>query len=561
MRPAHIPQKLTHYHAGQEYGSGPGTPCATLYAMVTQVNDVIRKYGLAALVVGAGLLALALYVLNLWLGNLNQDEGWYLYAALERAAGRLPYRDFFFSQGPLMPRVYGLLSPFWAPFGVAGGRAVTALLGLGGAGLAAWLAARSAPRGRGLACAVTALLLTAGNVYHSYFTTIPKTYALASLLLLAGVAALWQPSGSRAAWCVGLGGLLLAGAACTRLSLGIALPVAGCFLLFHARRWKGAWLGFGVGGLAGLALLLGPVLATDSDAFRFSNFFHASRGTEGLLFAAGSVSRLIRHYLPLAALALAALALRGWAGRAPRHPDTEVPPPGLGLALLIFAAVFVVHLLSPFPYDDYQVPVMPLAALATSIAFWRALPANSDTVIEGRRQRVLVAVLLAWAALGAGTSTLNEEWMIVGKDRFWVVRKSQPDLALLRATGREIAAQVPPEAYLLTQDTYLAVEARRRVPPGFEMGPFSYFPELGDADAQRYHVLNARRLATTLAAGQAPVIALSGYGLALAAPVMTPVPEPQIAAFLEIIGRRYRLVRTIEHFGQAHTPLKIWIRK
>ena len=561
MRPAHIPQKLTHYHAGKEYGSGPGTPCATLYAMVTQVNDVIRKYGLAALVVGAGLLALALYVLNLWLGNLNQDEGWYLYAALERAAGRLPYRDFFFSQGPLMPRVYGLLSPFWAPFGVAGGRAVTALLGLGGAGLAAWLAARSAPRGRGLACAVTALLLTAGNVYHSYFTTIPKTYALASLLLLAGVAALWQPSGSRAAWCVGLGGLLLAGAACTRLSLGIALPVAGCFLLFHARRWKGAWLGFGVGGLAGLALLLGPVLATDSDAFRFSNFFHASRGTEGLLFAAGSVSRLIRHYLPLAALALAALALRGWAGRAPRHPDTEVPPPGLGLALLIFAAVFVVHLLSPFPYDDYQVPVMPLAALATSIAFWRALPANSDTVIEGRRQRVLVAVLLAWAALGAGTSTLNEEWMIVGKDRFWVVRKSQPDLALLRATGREIAAQVPPEAYLLTQDTYLAVEARRRVPPGFEMGPFSYFPELGDADAQRYHVLNARRLATTLAAGQAPVIALSGYGLALAAPVMTPVPEPQIAAFLEIIGRRYRLDRTIEHFGQAHTPLKIWIRQ
>ena len=561
MRPAHIPQKLTHYHAGQEYGSGPGTPCATLYAMVTQVNDVIRKYGLAALVVGAGLLALALYVLNLWLGNLNQDEGWYLYAALERAAGRLPYRDFFFSQGPLMPRVYGLLSPFWAPFGVAGGRAVTALLGLGGAGLAAWLAARSAPRGRGLACAVTALLLTAGNVYHSYFTTIPKTYALASLLLLAGVAALWQPSGSRAAWCVGLGGLLLAGAACTRLSLGIALPVAGCFLLFHARRWKGAWLGFGVGGLAGLALLLGPVLATDSDAFRFSNFFHASRGTEGLLFAAGSVSRLIRHYLPLAALALAALALRGWAGRAPRHPDTEVPPPGLGLALLIFAAVFVVHLLSPFPYDDYQVPVMPLAALATSIAFWRALPANSDTVIEGRRQRVLVAVLLAWAALGAGTSTLNEEWMIVGKDRFWVVRKSQPDLALLRATGREIAAQVPPEAYLLTQDTYLAVEARRRVPPGFEMGPFSYFPELGDADAQRYHVLNARRLATTLAAGQAPVIALSGYGLALAAPVMTPVPEPQIAAFLEIIGRRYRLDRTIEHFGQAHTPLRIWIRQ
>ena len=93
------------------------------------------------------------------------------------------------------------------------------------------------------------------------------------------------------------------------------------------------------------------------------------------------------------------------------------------------------------------------------------------------------------------------------------------------------------------------------------MGPFSYFPGLGDADALRYHVLNERRLSVALAAGQAPVIALSGYGLALAAPVMTPVPEPQIAAFLETIDRHYRLDRTIEHFGQAHTPLRIWIRK
>ena len=104
---------------------------------MTQLADFIRKHGLAALAAGGLLLALALHALNLWLGNLNQDEGWYLYSALEQAAGRLPYRDFFFSQGPLMPRVYGLLAPLWAPMGVAGVRALTALLGLCCAGLAA----------------------------------------------------------------------------------------------------------------------------------------------------------------------------------------------------------------------------------------------------------------------------------------------------------------------------------------------------------------------------------------------------------------------------------------
>jgi hypothetical protein len=193
---------------------------------MTRENGFIPKDGLIVLAVGALLLALVLYAANLWLGNLNQDEGWYLYAALENAAGRLPYRDFFFSQGPLMPRVYGLLAPLWAPAGVAGGRALTALFGLCGALRAGWLAARGAPRGRWLACGITAFLLTGCNVYHSYFTTIPKTYALASLLLLAGLAALWNPDQLRAAWRAALGGLLLAGAACTRLSLGIALPVA-----------------------------------------------------------------------------------------------------------------------------------------------------------------------------------------------------------------------------------------------------------------------------------------------------------------------------------------------
>ena len=48
-----------------------------------------------------------------WWGGLNQDEGWYLYAAQLVHDGKLPYRDFFFTQGPTMPFVYSLLSPLW----------------------------------------------------------------------------------------------------------------------------------------------------------------------------------------------------------------------------------------------------------------------------------------------------------------------------------------------------------------------------------------------------------------------------------------------------------------
>ena len=70
----------------------------------------------------------------LW-GGLNQDEGWYLYAAQLVHDGKLPYRDFFFTQGPTMPFVYSVLSPVWrlaeSPLhGLLGGRVVTLAFGL-----------------------------------------------------------------------------------------------------------------------------------------------------------------------------------------------------------------------------------------------------------------------------------------------------------------------------------------------------------------------------------------------------------------------------------------------
>ena len=50
-----------------------------------------------------------LVLASVWLGGLNQDEGWYLYAANLVAEGKMLYRDFFYTQGPLLPIIY---SPF-----------------------------------------------------------------------------------------------------------------------------------------------------------------------------------------------------------------------------------------------------------------------------------------------------------------------------------------------------------------------------------------------------------------------------------------------------------------
>ena len=79
-----------------------------------------------------GLSLFAFAVLSfaaVWLGGLNQDEGWGLYAASLVADGKVPYLDFFYTQGPVTAYVYAALSPLWEPFGLVGGRIATWLMG------------------------------------------------------------------------------------------------------------------------------------------------------------------------------------------------------------------------------------------------------------------------------------------------------------------------------------------------------------------------------------------------------------------------------------------------
>ena len=74
--------------------------------------------------------ALVLCAVALWFGALNQDEGWYVYAAQLVAEGLLPYRDFFFTQAPVMPVVYSAFDCVWEAFGLLGARVLTLGFGL-----------------------------------------------------------------------------------------------------------------------------------------------------------------------------------------------------------------------------------------------------------------------------------------------------------------------------------------------------------------------------------------------------------------------------------------------
>jgi hypothetical protein len=159
------------------------------------------------------------------------------------------------------------------------------------------------------------------------------------------------------------------------------------------------------------------------------------------------------------------------------------------------------------------------------------------------------------AVAASFSSPLNQGWFVRGQDRIWWRLKAKSPLLVLREAGAWVRAHSRPGDLLLTQDTYLAVEAQRRVPHGLELGPFSYFPDFPRARAERLHVLNREMLAELLATTPAPLAAFSGYGLAIRAPEIEELPASERDQLWDVVRSRYEELLQVEPFGQANTTL------
>jgi hypothetical protein len=546
------------------------------------------RWGHLALFIAVGLAWLGLSFFNLWMGELNQDEGWYLYAAKQLAAGRLPYRDFAFTQAPLVPLAYAACLNWIDAHGILGGRILTWLFGTLGALAALFTAMRAGPRTAQRLSGGLCLVLVALNMFQSYFTVVVKTYALASLLLCSGLLALSFVGTRRGGRAALLAGLLLAAATAVRLSLGAALALGGIYLLLvrsRVRRW--AWLDYALGGAVGLAGLLLPFWLMGDEGFRFGVFeYHTLRDAGSLAtqfaYKAGCLSRLCQDYFPAAAgsLALLVAALLHAARRgAPAAeskpvqadpPVSNLPPAYTPFLWTTALALGLVHLAAPFPYDDYLVPVYPVfcaAFSATAVRWWlrterRRFADASPTLRSARRLALLVFAALL-CGLHAFSSPRLQDSFLAGRDRIWWNLREQSPVAQLRETAQWVRELTAGDSgtELLTQDTYLAVEANLPVPHGLEMGPFSYCPDWPRDKAARLGVVNRDMLCDLLASGtNAPIAALSGYSLSIRSPEVLPVTTEDALLFRSLLDKHFDLVETIPAFGQAATPLEIWRR-
>ena len=486
------------------------------------------------------LAAAALAACSVVLGPLNHDEGWYLLAGINSAGGMMPYRDYLFTQGPVMAAVYAAFSFLWAPFGVLGGRVFT--LTLAAASLALWCSAAKRLAGRD--AAILTFLLLALNPVYSYFTVIPKTYALSGLFIAAAFRALVSERRFR----IEGAAVALALAAGTRLSLGILLAVVGLWLLCK----KGPWLRFGIAGIIALAVIYAPFFLICPEQFIYSQTYHTARDGGGLfswiVLRGGFVSRLLQGYFTIPVVLAAGLLVGR--GKICVNPF---------IIAVSFFAVSALHFLTPFPYDDYQTPVMPLAAVFAAAFAARRIGTEKGEGPGKDAGKIITRSVLVLSLCFLISSPMLMNWMTVRQDRFWFEMKQKPDLLVLRETAASLRDAADGDAaVLLTQDAYLAVEARMSVPRGLEMGPFSLFPDLSDEDARKFNVHNLNTLRETIETTDAQFAALSGYAFAIACPSTSMTDPAQTAPLFAAISNRYDRIASVADFGQCHTTLTVW---
>lgn len=519
--------------------------------------------------------AIVLSGINLFFAELNHDEGWYLYAARLVSHGKLPYVDFAITQGPVLPLIYSLMSPVVDWIGVAGGRLFTAFLGLVCAFVTARLAYSMSPPGLGITSALIAFSLIAVNVYQSYFCTIVKTYALAGVLLVSGFLILHYAvkdsvviaNKNKSAVLLFLAGLLLSLSAGTRLSLGITIPVVFIWLLFNhqidssnsfgKRIWLAVW--FAGGAFAGLCVVYLPFAIMAPDALWFALVeYHAGREVGGvaslLLYKAGFVSRILRAYPIVAGICVIfwLAKLYGTCNDTSRMRLSDFE----WLLWLCGIAISIVHFAASFPYDDYQVAVYPLFVSASAVALIRFID-NEKTALW------LSSVVLALCIATSFSSPINQDWFIAGRDRIWWLKRQETSLQKLHRTAKWLRreAKLHKGDMILTQDTYLAVEAGLYVPRGLEMGPFSYFPDWPREKTEKCRVVNKEMLLEIIEKCDAKVSAFSGYGLSIRCPNITPLSENERKMLWNQLLKRYSVVKEIEDFGQASTKLLILVKK
>ncbi|MBI5627748.1 MAG: hypothetical protein HY953_02420, partial [Candidatus Rokubacteria bacterium] len=350
------------------------------------------------------------------------DEGYFALAAQLIVQGKVPYRDFFLPQTPLVPYLFAGLFRLLGP-GYLVGRCLGAIFAAATAGLVG-LAVHRETRQR--LPAVVAVVLFCTHALSWQWLSLIKPYGIGGLLVLASVLLVSHPhrAPSRGA-CILAGSCAGLAAGCRLLLVPVVLACAVGATLHPAPiarqvtpgvvrpdpPWARALAVLAAAAVVGAAIAL-PFYLIAPEGFLFGNLgYHALRAPGGLvgglsgnlvllleLIGAGQASDCSAsgvQFVALLALNLVAVVLPGWRLRVAAWT---------AIALLVAASVL------PNPaYEQYFTPLVPLLAVGAGASLGRLLAALPTVP---RRLSLALPLALVTLSVLSGVQGFGKHWVL-----------------------------------------------------------------------------------------------------------------------------------------------------
>jgi hypothetical protein len=435
-------------------------------------------------------------------GKLNADEGFYCLAAKQAVEGHLPYRDFAYSQMPVLPYVNGMAMKI-VGFGYLEQRTVNAVWGMLTLVAVFYVGVLAGNRD----AAMAAVFATAASLSWVHFVCMGKTYAAAGLfLMLAAMATCVRWSYYNK---VLLFTAAAVGAVGCRLTAAPVLLILWVFLILQAQSHKQRAIAVILAVLAEVGLIL-PFFLSDHENFWFWNVgYHLGTSFD----RRGWLS--IREHLEVAGVVLL-LMIIGFAGAVVKLRRLKVQELGLFLAAVIGIAL---GLCMRSSYGEYAVPYVPLCAVGAAVM-----------VSEFRRFQILWPALLVLCFVSwLGPRPETQDYM--------------PDALL--DTAKYVREHTSADGRVLTSFPIIAIEAEREVFRGLEMGKFAVTSEIPEDKARRLHLVTPGILTELVRTKEPGAVVLHGFpsrwNFAWSVPSLRPNEKQQMLIFFRTLDQHYHV--------------------
>ena len=488
-------------------------------------------------------LALLIFAIEAYLlifyRQINLDEGWYLWASKLVYEGKVPYRDFAFPQSPLLPYIYGFLQRLWGE-GLFQGRLTTLLLTF--LNLALWI--RLAKRlGNDWTVVVFLWLLCSTLFVGAYHFAYVAPYALTALFLTLSISVALSrlPETRRDALAVLFWGLAVG----TRLSAAVAIVPLGLYLIVNShRRWRSAIV-IGLTASLTLGAVFGPFLLAGHDVIIYDLFrFHTDRMLwewQRHAMRQSIVNLASEFPVPLALGGIGLVISAGTLLRAKDRRSAFMRQfPALLLGLVV-ASLIVAQLVPRTTDSYYNTLQMPLLLILDSLVIgwlWRAL--RDRRLLRQVSYIIFIGIIaLNFVLQGATVQRRN-----------FLTAPLRNQIELAKDAARFLQETTPAGSQLLTFNSYLALEAKRKIPPGLEMSIFSYRPTWTTQQARRYKVVN-NELLLEIMRGDVSAAVFSEFDLNLL--------YGERNLLLETLYQNFRWAKTVPGLGPLRDDLRIFL--